>query len=230
MIDLYFWTTPNGYKPLILLEEAGIDYRIVPVNISTGDQFGEDFLRRFPNARIPALVDRGVTDETGAPLALFESGAILQYLAEKTGRFLPGQATDPAARARATQWLFWQMAAFGPTLGQLMHFGVFSDTRLPYAINRFHKEAERLYAVLDGVLAESQFVAGDYGVADMAIYPWVKSAEARFPELASAAPNIARWSREIAERPAVIRAYEIGAAINTTPTFTKESRKVLLVA
>lgn len=217
MIDLYFWTTPNGYKPLILLEEAGLDYAIRPVNIATGDQFEPDFLRISPNNRIPAIVDHDAAD---GPVSLFESGAILQYLAEKVGKFLPRNGTR---RAEVLQWLNWQMGGVGPMFGQYHHFVDFADVDIPYAKNRYTSEVERLLGVLDRQLAGNEFVAGDYSIADMAIYPWVRGDLERFDGFM----NVCRWASTMADRPATIRAYEIGRSINTAATITKDSRALL---
>ncbi|MHA1527399.1 MAG: glutathione S-transferase N-terminal domain-containing protein [Alphaproteobacteria bacterium] len=220
MIDLYFWTTPNGYKPLLLLEEAGSDYRIRPVNISRGEQFEPEFLEISPNNRIPAIVDHDPEDG-GAALAQFESGAILQYLAEKSGKFLP---EDARGRAEVLQWLNWQMGGIGPMFGQFLHFADYAPEKLPYAIARYTREAKRLLGVLDRRLGDRDFVAGAYSIADMAIYPWVRQRIERFEGFA----NVERWERAIADRPATRRAYAIGAAINTTPTITEESKALLL--
>ena len=220
MIDLYFWTTPNGYKPLILLEETGLNYAVRPVNISTGEQFEPVFLKISPNNRVPAMVDNDPVDG-GAPLAQFESGAILQYLAGKTGKFLP---LAPRARAEVNQWLHWQIGGLGPMLGQYFHFSRYAPEKITYGIERYRNEAERLYGVLDGQLEDLDFVAGEYSIADMAIYPWIRNTITEFPGFA----NVQSWFSAIAQRPAVIRAYEKGAAINEVPTFTKESTALLL--
>lgn len=217
MIDLYFWTTPNGYKPLILLEEAGFDYAVRPVNIGTGEQFEPDFLRISPNNRIPAIVDYDVAD---GPVSLFESGAILQYLAEKAGKFLPGIGAE---RAEVLQWLHWQMGGVGPMFGQYHHFVDFADMDIPYAKNRYTSEVERLLGVLDRQLAGNEFVAGDYSIADMAIYPWVRGDLERFDGL----KNARRWASTIAHRPATIRAYEIGRSVNTATLVTENSKALL---
>ena len=193
MIDLYFWTTPNGYKPLLFLEEAGLDYTLRPVNISKGAQFAPAFLKISPNNRIPAIVDHAPKGG-GAPLALFESGAILLYLAEKTGTFIPN---DPAGRADVLQWLFWQMGGLGPMFGQYLHFADYAPVKLPYAIARYTREAERLLGVLDRRLAGRDYVAGQYSIADMAIYPWVRQRIERFEGFA----EVERWCRHIAQRP-----------------------------
>jgi GST-like protein len=220
MIDLYFWTTPNGMKPLLFLEEAGIEYRIRPVNISKGEQFEPAFLKISPNNRIPTIVDRDPKDE-GAALAQFESGAILQYLAEKTGKFLPD---DARGRAEVLQWLNWQIGGIGPMFGQFLHFADYAPEKLPYAIERYTREAERLLGVLDRRLAERDYVAGPFSIADIAIYPWVRRVLDRFDGFG----HVSRWARMIADRPATKRAYAIGAAINTVPTITEESKALLL--
>jgi len=220
MIELYFWTTPNGYKPLLFLEEAGIDYEIRPVNISKGAQFAPEFLKISPNNRIPAIVDRDPEDG-GMPLAQFESGAILQYLAEKTGKLIP---KDARGRAEVLQWLNWQMGGIGPMFGQYLHFVDYAPEELPYAKDRYTREAERLLAVLDTRLEGREYVAGEYSIADMAIYPWVRRIIARFEGF----DNVRRWAATVAERPATIRAYEKGAAINTVPTITEDSKALLL--
>jgi len=180
MIDLYYWTTPNGHKITIFLEETGEPYRIVPINIGAGDQFKPDFLAIAPNNRIPAIVDRAPADG-GEPISLFESGAILEYLADKTGRFLP---RDVRGRAEVMQWLFWQMAGLGPMAGQNHHFSQYAPEKLPYAINRYVNETNRLYGVLNKRLADRPFVAGDYSIADMAAYPWVVPYERQGQNLA----------------------------------------------
>lgn len=222
MIDLYFWTTPNGYKPLLFLEEARLAYTIKPVNISTGAQFDPAFLRISPNNRIPAIVDHHPA-AGGEPVTVFESGAILQYLAEKTGRFLPASG---AARAEVMQWLFWQMGGVGPMFGQNLHFSVYAPERIPYAIDRYVDETDRLMTVLDRRLADREFVAGDYSIADMAIFPWVLRLAREQPHRGSLV-NVRRWYDAIDARPATVRAYANGAAINTVPTVTAESRKFL---
>ena len=225
MIDLYFWTTPNGMKPLILLEELGLAYTVRPVNLSTGEQFSRAFTRLSPNQKIPAIVDHAPADG-GEQIALFESGAILHYLAEKSGRFLPNSLSR---RSEVIQWLFWQMAGLGPTLGQYLHFAVYADQAIPYAQSRFGREKERLYQLLDDRLRDRDFIAGDYSIADMAAYPWIRRMEREGGQLDSF-PNLNQWHETISRRSAVKRAYEHAAAINTKPTITKASRKVLLGA
>ena len=222
MIDLYFWTTPNGYKPMLFVEEAGVPYTLVPVNIGKGEQFEPEFLKISPNNRIPAIVDDAPAGG-GTPVSVFESGAILLYLAEKTGRFLPA---DVAGRTEALQWLFWQMGGLGPMGGQNLHFSAYAPEKIPYAIDRYAKETERLYGVLDRRLAESEFVAGDYSIADMAIYPWILTLERKEGNVGDF-PNLKRWFETIGARPATIRAYAKGKAVNTTPTITEESKKLL---
>lgn len=222
MIDLYYWPTPNGHKVTIFLEETATPYRIVPVNIGAGDQFQPDFLRISPNNRMPAVVDDQPAGG-GTPVSLFESGAILVYLAEKTGRFL---ATDLRGRFEALQWLFWQVAGLGPMAGQNHHFRLYAQEKLAYAIDRYVNETARLYAVLDKRLADREFVAGDYSIADMAAYPWVVPHERQGQDLADF-PNLRRWFEAIRSRPAVVAAYEKGKAVNTRPTVDDESRKIL---
>ncbi|HSR63462.1 MAG TPA: glutathione binding-like protein [Gammaproteobacteria bacterium] len=223
MIDFYFWTTPNGYKVMLFLEEAGVPYRIVPLNISKGEQFSQEFSRISPNHRIPAIVDNAPLNSK-QPVSVFESGAILLYLAEKTGCFIPG---DNRGRTDVLQWLFWQMAGLGPMAGQSMHFTQYAPEVLPYAINRYFNETSRLFKVLDQQLADGRdFIAGDYSIADMACYPWINVYQRLQQDLADY-PNLYRWYERIKNRPAVIRAYEKGLAVNTVPTVTEESRKIL---
>lgn len=222
MIDLYYWTTPNGHKITIFLEEAGVPYRIVPVNIAKGEQFQPDFLRLAPNNRIPAIVDT-VPADGGAPIGIFESGAILQYLAEKTGQFLP---SDIRGRTEVMQWLFWQVAGLGPMAGQNHHFVQYAPERIPYATERYVKETNRLYGVLNRRLADRAYVAGDYSIADMACYPWIVP-YARQQQKLEDFPNLKRWFEAIAERPAVQRAYARARQINEAPTVTEVSRAIL---
>ncbi|EME71333.1 glutathione S-transferase [Paramagnetospirillum caucaseum] len=222
MIDLYYWTTPNGHKITIFLEEAGLPYRIRPVNISTGEQFQPDFLRISPNNRMPAIVDDQPADG-GAPLSVFESGAILVYLAEKCGRFLPA---DARGRAGTLQWLFWQMGGLGPMLGQNHHFVQYAPEKIPYAIERYVKETNRLYGVLDRRLAESEFMAGAYSIADMASYPWIVPWERQGQNLDDF-PHLKRWFQAIAARPAVQKAYARADEVNTQRVVTEEAKKIL---
>ena len=222
MIDLYYWPTPNGHKITIFLEEAHLPYRIVPINIGRGEQFKPDFLEIAPNNRMPAMVDSEPADGAG-PLSLFESGAILLYLGEKTGRFLPAQVR---ARYEVVQWLFWQMAGLGPMAGQNHHFGHYAPEKLPYAIDRYVKETSRLYAVLDARLKDREFVAGEYSIADMASYPWVVPHQRQQQDLADF-PNLKRWFEAIRARPAVVRAYEKGKQVSAQPVVDDEARKFL---
>ncbi len=221
-IDLYYWTTPNGHKITMFCEEAGIDYQIKPVNISTGEQFEPEFLKISPNNRMPAIVDHAPADGGGL-LSVFESGAILLYLAEKTGQFLP---SDLRGRTTVTEWLMWQMGGLGPMLGQNHHFVSYAPEQIPYAINRYAKETERLYGVLDKRLEGRSFIADDYSIADMACYPWIVLYERQQQDL-NEFPNLKRWFEAVAARPATIRAYEKGRAINTTPTVTEEAKAIL---
>ena len=222
MIDLYYWTTPNGHKVTIFLEETGLPYRIVPINIGKGEQFAEDFLAISPNNRIPAIVDRAPADG-GAPLSVFESGAILLYLAEKIGRFIP---SDLRGRVEVLQWLFWQMGGLGPMAGQNHHFRLYAPERIPYATDRYVKETSRLYAVLDKRLADREFIAGDYSIADMASYPWVVPYERQGQKMEDY-PNLGRWFHAVRERPAVKRAYERAKSINTSAVLSEEAKRVL---
>ena len=210
MIDLYYWPTPNGWKISIMLEECGLPYTTHLVNIGKGDQFQPEFLAISPNNKMPAIVDHAPTDG-GAPLSVFESGAILLYLAEKTGRFLPA---DPRGRAATLEWLFWQMSGLGPMSGQMGHFNVYAPERIPYAIERYDSEVRRLHRVMDKRLSESPYLAGgDYGIADMACYPWI-GAYAKLPADFDAFPHLHRWHQAIATRPATQRAYAIGPTVN----------------
>lgn len=210
MIDLYYWTTPNGHKVSLFLEEAGLPYKVHPINIGQGDQFKPDLLKIAPNNRIPAIVDQNPTDG-GAPISLFESGAILLYLAEKTGQFIP---KDLRGRQEALQWLFWQMGGLGPMAGQNHHFSQFAPEKIPYAIKRYVEETARLYGVLDRRLAGRAFVAGeDYSIADMAIYPWIVSHKWQSQRLEDF-PHVQRWFNSIKERPATVRAYELVQKVN----------------
>ena len=203
MIDLYYWTTPNGHKITMLLEEAGLPYRILPINISQGEQFAPDFLKIAPNNRIPAIVDHAPADG-GEPLALFESGAILLYLADKTGQFIP---QDLRGRNAALQWLFWQMGGLGPMAGQNHHFGTFAPEKIPYAIERYVKETARLYGVLNQQLSDGRdHIVGDYSIADMACYPWVVPHQRQQQRLQDF-PHLAAWFHRIQARPATTRAY-----------------------
>lgn len=222
MIDLYYWTTPNGHKVTMLLEETGMDYNIIPVNIGAGEQFEPDFLAIAPNNRIPAMVDQAPADG-GAPISIFESGAMLQYLAEKSGQFLP---TDLRARQETLQWLYWQMGGLGPMLGQNHHFKTYAPEKIDYAINRYVGETARLYAVLNKRLTDREFIAGEYSIADMACYPWIIPHERQGQDL-NDFPHIKRWFDTIAARPGTIAAYDKAKDINTAPTVSEEAKKVL---
>ncbi|MFI8579022.1 glutathione S-transferase N-terminal domain-containing protein [Ectopseudomonas khazarica] len=224
MIDLYYWTTPNGHKVSILLEEAGLEYSVRPVHIGKGEQFAPEFLKIAPNNRIPAIVDHA-PDDGGEPIALFESGAILEYLADKSGQFLP---RETRARFEVLQWLYWQMGGVGPMAGQNHHFVRYAPEPIPYAIERYVKETARLYGVLDRQLAGREYVAGDYSIADMAIYPWAKLWEMQRQRLEDF-PNMAAWLERIGARPAVQRAYALVEKVNEDPQalLTAEARKLL---
>ncbi|MDG9885482.1 thiol:disulfide oxidoreductase [Pseudomonas putida CSV86] len=209
MIDLYYWTTPNGHKISLFLEETGLPYRIHPINIGKGEQFAADFLKIAPNNRIPAIVDHDTAD--GQPLSLFESGAILLYLAEKTGKFIP---QDLRGRQEVLQWLFWQMGGLGPMAGQNHHFNRFAPEKIPYAIKRYVDETARLYGVLNKRLADRPFVAGEaYSIADMAIYPWIVSHKWQEQNLDDF-PHLKAWFEGIQARPATQRAYALVEKIN----------------
>ncbi|MDH1106501.1 glutathione binding-like protein [Pseudomonas otitidis] len=217
MIDLYYWTTPNGHKITLFLEETGLPYRIHPINIGKDEQFQPHFLKIAPNNRIPAIVDNEPADG-GEPLSLFESGAILLYLAEKTGRFIP---QDLRGHQEALQWLFWQMGGLGPMAGQNHHFNRFAPEKVPYAIQRYVKETARLYGVLDRRLADRAFVAGDdYSIADMAIYPWIVPHAYQEQNLDDF-PHVKRWFQAIQARPATVRAYDLVERINPAAAVRK---------
>jgi GST-like protein len=222
MINLYYWTTPNGHKITIFLQEAAVPYKIIPVNIGKGEQFAADFLRIAPNNRIPAIVDTEPADG-GDPIGIFESGAILQYLAEKTGKFLPA---DIRGRVEVMEWLFWQMAGLGPMAGQNHHFVQYAPERIPYATDRYVRETARLYSVLDARLADREYIAGAYSIADMACYPWIVPHKKQQQDL-DEFPHLKRWFERIAERPAVVRAYAQGRKVNERPVVTAESREIL---
>lgn len=223
MIDLYYWTTPNGHKITLFLEETGLSYKIFPINIGKGEQFQAEFLKVAPNNRIPAIVDHAPGDGA-APISVFESGAILLYLAEKTGRFIPDTLRG---RVDTLQWLFWQMGGLGPMAGQNHHFNNYAVEKIPYAIDRYVRETARLYKVLDRQLDGRDFIAGEYSIADMACYPWVVPHERQGQDL-NDFPNLQRWFEAIRARPATVRAYEKADRINTAPSVSdEESRKIL---
>ncbi|MFN7572522.1 MAG: glutathione S-transferase N-terminal domain-containing protein [Betaproteobacteria bacterium] len=203
MIDLYSWPTPNGHKIHIMLEECALPYNVHAVDIGAGDQFKPDFLKISPNNKIPALVDSDGPD--GKPISIFESGAILIYLAGKTGKFLPA---DVRGKYTALEWLMWQMGGFGPMLGQAHHFRIYAPERIQYAYDRYTNEAKRLYGVLDKRLAQAEYVAGEYSIADMAIYPWSRSHANQGVDLADYS-NVKRWYDAIGARPAVQRGVQV---------------------
>lgn len=223
MIELWYWPTPNGHKITLFLEEAGLDYEVHPVNIGQGDQFKPEFLAFSPNNRMPAIVDRAPADG-GEPVTVFESGAILQYLAEKTGRF---GGTDTRDRIVVTEWLMWQMGGLGPMLGQNHHFTRYAPEQVPYAIDRYVKETTRLYGVLDKRLRDRDFIASDYSIADMACYPWILP-DIQRQDMANF-PDLARWHAAIQARPAIERAYAKGKEINPNQgaPLTDEQKKML---
>jgi GST-like protein len=222
MIDLHYWPTPNGHKITMFLEETGLPYKIVPVNIGKGDQFNPDFLSIAPNNRMPAMVDQE-PEGGGAPVSIFESGAILLYLAEKTRKFIPA---DIRGRVEVLQWLFWQMGGLGPMAGQNHHFSVYAPEKLPYAIDRYVNETNRLYGVLNKRLSDRPFVAGDYSIADMAAYPWIVPYERQGQKLEDF-PHLRRWFEAIKARPATVRAYERGKEISSQSTMSEDAKKIL---
>lgn len=222
MIELHYWPTPNGHKVTIFLEETGLPYEIKPVDISSGDQFKPDFLRFSPNNRMPAIIDHAPTDG-GEPITVFESGAILVYLAEKTGRFLP---QETRARKMVLEWLFWQVGGIGPMAGQNHHFVQYAPEKVPYAMNRYVNETNRLYGVLERRLQGREWLADDYSIADMAVYPWVVPWKSQRQDL-DAFPNLRRWFDNMRARPAVRAAYEKGKPWSSRPAVTEEGKKLL---
>ncbi|MGP1614550.1 MAG: glutathione binding-like protein [Pollutimonas bauzanensis] len=223
MIDLYYWTTPNGHKITLFLEESGLPYKIFPINIGKGEQFQPEFLQIAPNNRIPAIVDHAPADG-GEPVSVFESGAILLYLADKTGQFIPGALRD---RVQALQWLFWQMGGLGPMAGQNHHFSNYAVEKIPYAVDRYVRETSRLYKVLDHRLAGREFIADEYSIADMACYPWIVPHERQGQDL-NDFPNVKRWFDAIRARPATIRAYDRAGQINPAPAAHDEAARKIL--
>jgi GSH-dependent disulfide-bond oxidoreductase len=222
MIDLYYWTTPNGHKITMFLEEAGVPYKIYRIDIGKGDQFKPEFLAISPNNRIPAIVDNDPKGG-GAPISVFESGAILLYLAEKTGKFIP---SDIRGRTEVMQWLFWQMGGLGPMAGQNGHFNIYAPEKVPYAIERYTRETTRLYGVMNTRLADRPFLAGEnYSIADMACYPWIVPWE-RHKQTLSDFPRLKRWFDAIAKRPATVKAYAHAGESYAKP-MTDEERKIL---
>jgi GST-like protein len=224
MLDLYYWTTPNGHKITIFLEEAGLAYDIKPVNIGKGEQFKAEFLTVSPNNRIPALVDNEPAGG-GKPIAIFESGAILLYLADKTGQFI---ARDLRGRTEAIQWLFWQMGNLGPMAGQNNHFSNYATDKIQYAMDRYRNEVNRLYGVLNKRLADRAYVAGEYSIADMASYPWIVLHERQHQKIDDF-PHVKRWLEAIKTRPAVVRAYDKAKQVNPNAggIRTPEERAIL---
>jgi len=225
MIDLHYWPTPNGHKITMFLEETGTPYKIFPVNIGAGDQFKPEFLAIAPNNRMPAIVDHAPADG-GKPISVFESGAILSYLAEKTGQFL---SSDIRVKYDTLQWLYWQMGGLGPMAGQNHHFAIYAPEKLPYAINRYVNETNRLYGVLNKRLADRAYLAGDYSIADMASYPWVVPWKRQGQNLDDF-PHLKRWFEAIRARPATERAYALTEQVNPNAQVginTDEAKKIL---
>jgi GST-like protein len=224
MIDLYSWPTPNGHKIHIMLEETGLPYRVHPVNIGAGDQFKPEFLKISPNNKMPAMIDSDGPD--GKPISMFESGAMLLYLASKTGKFLPENIRD---RWSTLQWLMFQMGGVGPMLGQSHHFLVYAPEKIPYAMQRYSKEANRLYGVMDRRLAESKFIAcNEYTIADMAIMPWLRSYKNQGVEMEKY-PHVKRWFDGIAARPAVQRGLAVLAELRK-PVMDDKAKEMLFGA
>ena len=219
MIDLYYWTTPNGHKVTIFLEETGLPYKIFPINIGKGEQFKPDFLAISPNNPIPAMVDHDPPGG-GKPVEMMESGAMLLYLADKTGKFI---SRDVHARADTLQWLFWQMGGLGPMSGQNNHFSNYAVDKLQYAMDRYRNEVNRLYGVMNKRLADRPYLAGEYSIADMACYPWVVPWERQGQKLDDF-PHLKAWFERIKARPATAKVYELAKSINTAPSITEESR------
>jgi len=222
MIDLYFWPTPNGHKITIYLEEAKLPYRILPINISKGEQFAPEFLKISPNNRMPAIVDKKPNFGKKS-ISVFESGAILVYLAGKTGKFIP---RDERSRIEVLEWVFWQMGGLGPMAGQNHHFGVYAPEKIEYAINRYVNETGRLYAVLDQRLKGRDFIVNRYSIADMICYPWVFPHKRQQQNLADF-PYLNKWFNRIGNRSAVLKAYEKGLKVNKAPVVDEKSRRLL---
>jgi GST-like protein len=222
MIDLHYWPTPNGWKITIMLEETGLPYRVVPVNIGRGEQFAPEFLKISPNNRMPAIVDHDPPGG-GEPISVFESGAILLYLGDKTGRFLP---KDLRGRYEVTQWVMWQMGGLGPMAGQAHHFRQYAPEPIPYAIDRYTKEVNRLFGVMNRRLADRAFLAGEYSIADMAAFPWVVPAERQGQKM-DELPNLKRWLDTMNARPAVARALDVGKELRSPAGLDDEAKKIL---
>ena len=222
MIDLHYWPTPNGWKVSVMLEETGLPYRLVPVNIGRGEQFKPDFLAISPNNRMPAIVDHDPPGG-GEPISVFESGAILVYLAEKSGQFQP---KDIRGRFEVLQWVMWQMGGLGPMAGQAHHFRQYAPEQLPYAIDRYTKEVNRLYGVMNKRLADRDYLAGEYSIADMAAWPWVvpwKNQGQQIEEF----PHLDRWFEAVKARPAVDRGFAVGKELRSSTPMDDEAKKVL---
>lgn len=220
MIDLYYWPTPNGWKVSIMLEECGLPYNVIPVNISSGDQFKPEFLAISPNNRMPAIVDH---DVPGDPMAIFESGAVLVYLAEKVGQFLP---RDLGGRFETLQWVFWQVGGLGPMAGQLSHFVNYAPEPIDYALARYGNEYNRLLGVMDRRLGDREFLAGDYSIADMASWPWVRTHK-RLQQSVEEFPHLQRWLATLGERPAVVAGSELGREWWTSGEPDDAAREIL---
>jgi GST-like protein len=221
MIDLYAWPTPNGYKISIFLEEVGLPYRVIPVDIQKGDQFQSEFLKISPNNKMPAIVDSEGPD--GKPFSLFESGAILMYLAEKTGKLMP---RDTAGKYRVVEWLMFQMGGVGPMLGQAHHFRQYAPDKIPYAVDRYTNEAARLYNVIDKRLGQVEYLAGDYSIADIATFPWLRSYERQGQRLEDY-PNLKRWFEKIDARPAVQKGLQLLADKRRTGPMDDKAKEVM---
>ena len=224
MIDLYTWPTPNGHKIHIMLEETGLEYKVHAIDISAGDQFDPEFLKMSPNNKMPAIVDND--GPGGKPYSLFESGAILMYLAEKTGRFMP---LETRARYTVIQWLMFQMGGIGPLLGQAHHFRAYAPEKIPYAIDRYTNEANRLYNVLDVRLKNHEYLADEYSIADIATFPWLRSYERQGVDI-NEYPNVKRWFDAISDRPAVKRGLEVLADRRRSGPISDAEREVMFGA
>ena len=220
-IDLYYWSTPNGWKISIMLEECGLPYTVHPINIGKGEQFAPEFLKISPNNKIPAIVDPNGPDN--APISVFESGAILHYLARKTGKF---HGHDERSRVLVDEWLFWQVGGLGPMAGQTHHFRQYAPEKIEYGINRYTNETNRLYGVLDKQLATHDHVAGDYSIADMAIYPWAKLWERQGQDIAQF-PHMKRWLELCAARPAVQKGLNVATDARINLAEDKEAQAIL---
>jgi GST-like protein len=223
MIDLHYWPTPNGWKVTIFLEEAGLPYKLVPVNINAGEQFTPGFLKISPNNRMPAIVDHDPPGD-GAPISIFESGAILQYLAEKTGKFMP---KDVRGKYEVLQWVNWQVGGLGPNCGQNHHFAAYASEKIPYAINRFVNETNRLYGVLNKQLAGRDYIVGEYSIADMMCWPWIVPHERQGQKLEDF-PHLQRWFERMKARPAVAKGYAVGKELRQPIADVSEEAKKIL--